>query len=300
MILGLMLIRLDRFDEASATIQRGRRGAEALGMADALPVFHYQAAYLDFSRGRLDDALAELATRARLAEQTDIGWHLSAHSLRALVALHRDDVVEAEQHVAAAEAEAAAGAPPFGTDLMVLARALVLEATGQPQPALDAIAGTFDAMAAAGALTFLPVLGSELARLAVAAGDPARAAGVVPALRQIAELNPGARSLEAGALRAHGLLASDAQALVAAADAAARRRPRAGGGARRGGRGRAARAGRRARAARAGAPGLRARRRDPRPRPRRGGAARPRGPQGRQRAAAAAGDRAGTRSPTPS
>src|SRR5207248_1254918 len=76
MILSLMLIRLDRFDEAQATIHRGRYAAESLGIADALPVFHYQQALLDFWRGRLDDALAELDTRSLLVEQTEIGWHL--------------------------------------------------------------------------------------------------------------------------------------------------------------------------------------------------------------------------------
>ena len=51
MILGLMLARLDRLDEATATIERGRRAAEALGFADALPVYHYQAAFVAFCAG---------------------------------------------------------------------------------------------------------------------------------------------------------------------------------------------------------------------------------------------------------
>ena len=216
MILGLMLARLDRLADATATIQRGRRGAEVLGVADALPVFHYQLAYVDFLCGRLDDALAELATRAQLAEQTHIGWHLSAESVHALIALHRDDLLAAEHHVGVAEREAGAGAPPFGTDLMVLARAGVLEATGDPAAALDALAATFDAMAAAGAATFLPVLGVGLARLAAAEQRPERAAGVVAALQRIAELNPGARSLRSGPLHARGLLESDADALLGA------------------------------------------------------------------------------------
>ncbi len=125
MILGLLLTRLDRLEEASAVIQRGRRAAEALGIADAVPVYHYQSALVGFVRGRLDDALAELATHAELAEQTDIGWHVYDESLRARIALHHDDLVAAERHVAAAERDAAAGAPPWGIDQMILARALV-------------------------------------------------------------------------------------------------------------------------------------------------------------------------------
>ena len=213
MILGLMLARLDRFDDAAATIERGRRAAETLGFADALPVYHYQAAWVALARGELDDALAELDSHAQLAAQTAIGWQLSAESLRALIALHHDDLVAAERHVSAAEREAAGGAPPFGIDLMVLARALVLEAVGDPRPALEPLAATF-----AAAPTFQPVIGPELARLAVATGERARAAGVPEALQRIADLNPGGRSLEAGALRARGLLDGDAEALLAAVE----------------------------------------------------------------------------------
>jgi DNA-binding CsgD family transcriptional regulator len=168
-------------------------------------------------RGRLDDALVELAARNQLADVTDIGWHLPAHALAGLIALHRDDLLAAEQHVAAAEAEAAAGAPAYGTDLMVLARALVLEATGDVATAVEVIGGTFDMMAAAGAGTFLPLMGPDFARLAVAAGRPERAAGVVPALEGIAALNPGGRSLAAGPLLARGRLEGDAEAVRAAA-----------------------------------------------------------------------------------
>jgi DNA-binding CsgD family transcriptional regulator len=211
MILGLMLARLDRFADAQTTIQHGRRGAEALGIADALPVFHYQLAYVNLLRGRLDDALAELATRAQLAEETHVGWNLSADSVYALIALHRDDLAAAERRVAAAEQEAAAGAPPFGLDLMVLARALLLEAAGDAAPALAPLAATF-----AAAPTFQPAIGPDLARLAAAADEPEAAAGVPEALERIAGANPGARSLQAAALRARGLLERDPEALLSA------------------------------------------------------------------------------------
>jgi DNA-binding CsgD family transcriptional regulator len=182
-----------------------------------VPVFHYQLAFVDLLRGRLDDALAELATRSQLAEPTDIGWDLSAFALTALIELHRDDLLAAERNVIEAEREAAAGAPPFGTDLMVLARARLLEATGSATAAVGAIAVTFDAMAAAGAATFLPLLGPDLARLAAAVGEPERAAGVVPALEEIAALNPGVRSLRAGVLAARGWLERSPAALAEAA-----------------------------------------------------------------------------------
>jgi DNA-binding CsgD family transcriptional regulator/tetratricopeptide (TPR) repeat protein len=217
MILSLMLIRLDRFDEAQATIHRGRRAAESLGIADALPVFHYQQALLDFWRGRLDDALAELDTRSRLVEQIEIGWHLPAESLAALIAIHRDDLIAAGRHVAAAEREAAQDGSPHGIDLLTLARARLFEATGDTEAALEAIASAVTASASAGTITVMPVLAPELARLAAAVGDPGRAAVAIPSLDQVARLNPGARSLQAYALVGHGLLDGDQDAVAAAA-----------------------------------------------------------------------------------
>ena len=218
MIQSLMLARLDRLDDAEACIRHGRRASELHGLADAVPVFHYQLAFVDLLRGRLDDALAELATRDQLAEPTEIGWHLSAYALAALIELHRDDLLAAERHVIAAETEAAAGAPPFGTDLMVLARARLLEATGDAATAVGVLAGTFDAMAAAGAGTFLPILGPDLARLAAKTGQHDRAAGVVPALAGIAALNPETKSLRAGVLQARAWLEPAPDALAQAAD----------------------------------------------------------------------------------
>ncbi len=218
MLLTLMLVRLDRLDDAYANVQRGRLAAESLGLGDALPVFHNQLATVHYWRGQLDDALAELDTHQELAEQTGIGWWLPVLSLRALVDLHLDEVLHAEHHVAAAEREAAEGAPPFGTDLMLVARARLLEAAGQTERATEVLADAFAAFTTAGAATFQPLVGAELARLAARAGDPGRAADVVPELERIAALNPGARSLEAAALRVRGLVEREAEPLIAAVE----------------------------------------------------------------------------------
>lgn len=218
MLSGLMLIRLDRFDEAETTIQRGRRAAESLGLVDALPVYHYQQALLDYSRGRLDDAVAELDTRDRLIEEVAVGWNPLAESLSALIALHRGDLLVADQRVTAARREVAAGESSFGADLMVLARCRLLEAAGEPEEALDVMAAFVDQTSAAGALAVLPTLGPDLARLAARAGAAARAAGLVAHLERIAKANPSAASLRAYALQVSGLLAGDRDAVCAARD----------------------------------------------------------------------------------
>lgn len=217
-IFSLLLIRLDRFAEAQRTLHRGRYAAQSLGTADALAVFHYQQALLHFGRGQLDDALAELDTRARLADDGPIGPNLPAESLSALIAIHRDNLIAAERHLAAAEREVAHGGSRHGVDLMTLARARLLEATGDTKAALEAMAAAVTATAAAGTVTFMPLLGLELARLAVAVGDPGRAAMAIPGLDLIARLNPGARSLQAYALHAHALIDGDADALLSAVE----------------------------------------------------------------------------------
>ena len=217
LILGLQLSRLDRLDEAYAALQRGRRASETLGMVDILASFHYELALVDLLRGRLDDALAELVTHRDYDGQTGAGWSVPANSVRALIALHRGDLLEAERHVEAAEQAAADGAPEHRRDLMVLSRARLLEATGQAAAALKLLAGAFATSEAQGAVSYQPVIGPELARMAALAGRPEQAGATVPALERIAELNPGVRSLEAVALQARGWALGEPSALENAA-----------------------------------------------------------------------------------
>lgn len=216
MIRGNMLARVDRLDEARATYQRGRRGAEALGIADALPIYHFQIAFIDFLQGRLDDAGAELQAHAELAAVTGIGWFVPTESLRALIAIHREDLLAAQRHVEAAELDVSKGGPPQRADLMVLARARVLEATGQRSAALETTAAAYESAVARDDLAFVPVIGVELARLAAGTAQPSVAGDVVPLLEEIAGLNPDARSLAAAPLQARGVLERDADALLAA------------------------------------------------------------------------------------
>ncbi|HET6864896.1 MAG TPA: AAA family ATPase [Solirubrobacteraceae bacterium] len=215
LILGLQLARLDRLDEAYDALQRGRRASEALGMLDMLASFHYELALVELLRGRLDDALAELATHHEYAEQTGAGWSVPADSVRTLIALHRGDVLGAERFVVAAERAAGAGAPEHRRDLMVLARARVLEASGKPRAALDALAAAFEATRA---VSDQPLVGVELARVAALTGRPADARATVPALERLAELNPGVHSLQAAALQARGWVEGDQSTLLEAAE----------------------------------------------------------------------------------
>jgi DNA-binding CsgD family transcriptional regulator len=215
LILGLQLARLDRLDDAYDALQRGRRASEALGMVDMLASFHYELALVELLRGRLDDALAELATHAEYAEQTGAGWSVPADSVRALIALHRGELLEAERFASAADRAAAAGAPAHRRDLLVLARARVLEASGKPEAALDALAAAFETT---GAVSDQPLVGVELARIAALTARPAQARAAVPALERIAELNPKVRSLAAAALQARGWVEGEASALVQAAE----------------------------------------------------------------------------------
>lgn len=217
LILSLMQMRLDQFADAQLTIQRGRHIAESLGVADALPLFHGQQALLYFHCGQLDDALAELDTQVRLVEHLEMAWQAPAEGLSALIAIHRGDLAAAERHLSAAERGLTHGSAPYGIDLITLARARLLEATGDTEAAFDVIAGAVTASVAAGVLTFVPMLGLELVHLA-AATDPARAVVAIDCLDQVTQLNPPADSLRAYALAAHGLVDGDRDALVTAVE----------------------------------------------------------------------------------
>jgi DNA-binding CsgD family transcriptional regulator len=105
-----------------------------------------------------------------------------------------------------------------------VARALLLEAEGADRQALATLAGAWDLCARSGFAIEYPVLGADLVRLALAAGEPARAEEAAAAVAEVAARRD-APSLAGAALRCRGLLDDDPEVLGDAVDAY-RRAPR--------------------------------------------------------------------------
>jgi DNA-binding CsgD family transcriptional regulator/tetratricopeptide (TPR) repeat protein len=216
---GSILMGLDRLQDARSTLQTGRRISEELGVRWRLPFYQAVLGMERFLAGEWDDALAEFEEALELAAETGERYSLVlTHSLEALIALHRGELRQAEEAAAMAERELAGTSPRFRTHWATWARALLLEAAGATGEAFATLAGCWDECASFGLAIEYPVIGADLVRLALAAGEPARAGQVAAAVAEVADRNQVA-SLAGAALRCRGLAEDDPEVLRAAVDA---------------------------------------------------------------------------------
>jgi DNA-binding CsgD family transcriptional regulator/tetratricopeptide (TPR) repeat protein len=221
LFLGGCLLDADQLAAGQAALERGRRLAEQLGAKRDLPFYHWALAAGHLWAGNWDDALAECQACLELADEYGMRLHgtVFSHSIHTIIAVHRDDLTDAEQAVAAADQELAATGPQLGSDWLLWAKALVLEARGHPDASLATLCRAWDACADQGLLSTLPLLGPDLIRLAQAAGELDRAGQATTAIEDLAARNPGVATLAGVALRSRGLLEHDPEVLLRAVDA---------------------------------------------------------------------------------
>ena len=100
-------------------------------------------------------------------------------------------------------------------------RALILEASGEHEQALAVMSGIWDRCARSGLALDYPVIGADLVRLALAAGDLDRATNTSAAVAAVASSNQ-VPWMTGSALHCQGLIRADAGILHAAASAYAR------------------------------------------------------------------------------
>jgi DNA-binding CsgD family transcriptional regulator len=218
LILGRALADVDRLDEAGESIRRGRQISEALGARGAIPSHHFTASLRWFVAGNWDDAMAELETGLELAEEMDVGWRTPAYATAALIAIHRDDLPGAERWLGRLDADPLAPGMRYQLDRVQLARTLLLEAGGRLLEGLDCLSAAWDGCERAGVLAELPVLGPDLARLAVRCGESAAARShaerIAQSLTAVAERNAQVPWVVGAALRCRGLADDDVDLLL--------------------------------------------------------------------------------------
>lgn len=112
----------------------------------------------------------------------------------------------AEEAVSAAEQEFEGSGPQFHFVWMMWARALLLEAKGQPEAAFGVLSEGWALCARAGIRSECGLIGPDLVRLSLAIGDLVRAEEVVIAVEGVASDNPSMATLRGSALRCRGLL----------------------------------------------------------------------------------------------
>jgi len=217
---GHILTALDRLDDARAALETGMRISEELGTRWSFAHHQLARALERFLAGHWDDAVAELETDTGPGGVPGGSYNLLLRrSVLSLIRLHRNDLPGARD--AAVLGELSAAGAGYRADLFTLAQALLLEADGEPAGALTTLADCWDRCARSGLALEYPVIGPDLVRLALAAGDAGLAREVTAAVTGVASRNEVAW-ITGAALRCQGLTADDAGLLQAAVDAYAR------------------------------------------------------------------------------
>jgi tetratricopeptide (TPR) repeat protein len=216
---GNILMGLDRLQDARASLQTGRRISEELGVRWRLPLYQAVLGMECYLAGEWDDAMAELQAALDLTEETgERHSTVVTHSVISLIALHRGELHQAREATAVAERELADSDPHFRSHWASWARALLLEAEGATEEAFTSLAGCWELCERSGFAIEYPVLGADLVRLALAAGERAVAEQAAAAVAEVAAGNDVA-SLTGAFLRGQGLVSDDPEVLRAAVDA---------------------------------------------------------------------------------
>lgn len=213
-----LLLDVDDLPGAQAAVDRGRRLSEQLGTAWNLPMYHLITSVGRFWAGEWDDAVSEFEAGRELADE--IGGRIgmvAAFGLRSMIALHRGDLPAAEAFATAGEQELAATGPQYRADWALWARGLILERRGDAAAA-QVLGAAWDACAAYGIVAEFPLLGPDVVRVALAAGDRERAERVEVEVAALAG-RVGVPSVTAAARRCRALLTGAPEDFLATADA---------------------------------------------------------------------------------
>lgn len=204
---GLFLIDMDRFEKAQQSLIVGQRISREIDSPWSLPLFHLAASVGKFLHGQWDDAMAEIEAGLELSR--DVGMSHGAvctSSIRSMVALHRDDLENAEKACQSAERESADTGPQYRADWAMWARALLLEAEGRPADALACLVSAWNLCTRMGFAVEFPILGPDLVRLAMLLGDRHQAELAAQQIQAVSKKNPGVESAAAAASLCLGLI----------------------------------------------------------------------------------------------
>ncbi|MEU9318287.1 AAA family ATPase [Streptomyces sp. NPDC048295] len=202
---GAVLMELDRLDEADEEIEVGLRQSER--NAPSLLAMHYQVqAWLRYLSGRWDDAVASVQAGLHTGDPLGIAPALRGHA--ALIALHRDDRAKAQ--AALVGQSHTNSATLSGTLILPWAAALVHEADGRPDLALDLLVETWEQYPDQGRSKPLRLqLVPDIARLAHLLEDRGRVGGVADEMKHIADDHPRVPGILGGAALCSAVVAGD-------------------------------------------------------------------------------------------
>ena len=225
LIPGLMLLEGDLLDEATESFRSGLELGERMGIVWHVPLYHGGLGWAHLYRGAWDGMRAEFETAWDIATETGSMWgSVAFRSLAAWAAVHQDDLNDAERLLTEAQMALEKQGMTMDQVWAFWANAALLDARGSPKEAMAELSKGWDLFSGLGLLVVFRLLGPDLARLAVAAGDKARAETVADQVEEHARRAevPSARG---AALQCQGLAADDPDVLLQAV-AAYRESPR--------------------------------------------------------------------------
>lgn len=212
------LFDLDLCDEALRCAATGRAVAERLGHSFGVPVYDAVDGLIHLKAGDLRRAIAAADEAIASCERTGSFLALSlGEAVRALVLVHLRRL-DAARDAAARCASALDENPPLlGSDVAMLASALVKEAGGDPVGAGDELAAATELFRSIGLPHMAAVFVVHLARLAAATHRPSAGAGALEIVDEMASAldTPGWRG---AALEVRGHLEREPALLVEAAE----------------------------------------------------------------------------------
>lgn len=226
LLYGAACLEGDRLDEAENVLRMGRDVAERSGTWH-IPWYQMYLAARNFLTGDWDDAIAEAQAGLSFLDDmefTPFAAALFPRGLIAAIALYRGDAEAAMFALTKAEEELARSGTQLGVDAMLWAKAMLLEAEGDPAQARSVLDGVWNVYGMVGYHHAHRWLAPDLVRLTLDAGDADRAESIVADLEDLAT-RARVHTVEGVALRCRGLLENDPQLLVASVEAY-RRGPR--------------------------------------------------------------------------
>jgi DNA-binding NarL/FixJ family response regulator len=185
---GMVLVDADELDAATAAFGAGAAVSATRGVAGRGHFYHYWLGYRHYLAGTWDDCVAELETGLEVAQEIENRRGiLAAHALLGLVALHRDELTRAEEHIRRSERQFAADGPDFGAEWMLLGRALLSDAQGATPDASALLGAVWQALDQLGSRFHYRTLAVDLTRLSMDLGDTATASRVTSDLEELAK-----------------------------------------------------------------------------------------------------------------
>jgi DNA-binding CsgD family transcriptional regulator len=213
--LGIFLMHADQGEEAEI-VPPSQEDSHPGRASWQLPRDHYTAGYRSFYSGQWDTAIREFQTGLNLADDLHMRWWSPAvRSSLATIFIHRDELAAAEAVLGPTEPDLQVSYPDCAADYVLASRALLAEARGETDAAVELISAAARLVRSWGLWIRYRRIGPDLVRLLASHGEGRQAMAAVEALEAVAG-RAHVASLEGTALLCRGMVEADADLLLAA------------------------------------------------------------------------------------